>query len=99
MDDRFYGPFEAQEIFNSIPEEALQIRIFGADHTAYSKKLNRVVMMRDVPDHTAEDFVMLSGTRVREMLAAGDALPEEFARPEVAEILMHYYQEEAATTG
>lgn len=96
----YYGPFEAQEIFNTIPEGALQIRIFSADHTAYSKKLNKVVMMRDVPDHTPDDFVMLSGTRVRDMLAAGQPLPQEFARPEVAEILMRYYQGEAtATTG
>lgn len=91
----YYGPFEAQEIFNTLPPDAMQIEIFGADHTAYSKKLNRVVMMRDVPDHTPEDFVILSGTKVREMLAEGQALPEEFARPEVAEILMHYYQKEA----
>jgi sulfate adenylyltransferase len=54
-----------------------------------------VVMMRDAPDHNPEDFVLLSGTRVREMLAAGEALPVEFARPEVAEILMHYYQNQA----
>lgn len=92
----YYGPFEAQEIFNTLPADALQIQIFSADHTAYSKKLNKVVMMRDVPDHTPEDFVLLSGTKVRDMLAAGQALPEEFARPEVAEILMHYYQKEAA---
>jgi len=91
----YYGPFEAQEIFDSIPEDALLIEIFKADHTAYSKKLNKVVMMRDVPDHTSEDFVMLSGTKVREMLAAGEDLPEEFARPEVARILMQHYQQEA----
>lgn len=90
----YYGPFEAQEIFDTLPANALQIEIFKADHTAYSKKLNRVVMMRDVPDHTPEDFVMLSGTKVREMLAAGQALPGEFARPEVAEILMRYYMAE-----
>ena len=96
----YYGPFDAQEIFDTIPEGALQIHIFNADHTAYSKKLNKVVMMRDVPDHTPDDFVMLSGTRVRDMLAAGQPLPQEFARPEVAEILMRYYQGEAtATTG
>ena len=91
----YYGPFEAQEIFDAIPDDALQINIFKADHTAYSKKLNKVVMMRDVPDHSPEDFVMLSGTKVRDMLAAGEKLPEEFARPEVAEILMHHYQHEA----
>jgi sulfate adenylyltransferase len=90
----YYGPFEAQEIFDSIPEDALLIKIFKADHTAYSRKLNKVVMMRDVPDHTPEDFVMLSGTKVRDMLAAGEDLPEEFARPEVARILMQHYQQE-----
>ncbi|MDE0513132.1 MAG: sulfate adenylyltransferase [Gammaproteobacteria bacterium] len=90
----YYGPFDAQAIFREqVPEGALEIRIFGADHTAYSKKLNRVVMMRDVPDHEIEDFVLLSGTKVREMLAAGQLLPEEFARPEVARILMEHYQD------
>ena len=49
-------------------------------------------MMRDAPDHEKEDFVLLSGTKVRAMLAAGESLPKEFARPEVAEILMDYYQ-------
>ncbi len=91
----YYGPFEAQEIFKQIPDGALEIEIFMADHTAYSKKLNRVVMLRDAEDHGKDDFVMLSGTRVREMLAAGEELPQEFARPEVAHILMEYYQSEA----
>ena len=92
----YYGPFDAQAIFREqVPAGALDIRIFEADHTAYSKKLNRVVMMRDVPDHAMEDFVLLSGTKVREMLSAGQPLPEEFARPEVARILMEHYQQSA----
>ncbi len=90
----YYGPFDAQAIFREqVPAGALEIRIFEADHTAYSKKLKRVVMMRDVPDHGMEDFVLLSGTKVREMLAAGQPLPEEFARPEVAQILMAHYRQ------
>jgi len=93
----YYGPFDAQTIFhNEVQKGSLEIEIFEADHTAWSKKLNKVVMMRDVPDHKPEDFVMLSGTKVRQMLAAGQALPEEFSRPEVAKILMAYYQAEEA---
>jgi len=88
----YYGAFDAQTIFDDVPEGALDIEIFKADHTAYSKKLNKVVMMREAPDHTKDDFVLLSGTKVREMLGNGIAPPPEFSRPEVAQILMDYYQ-------
>jgi sulfate adenylyltransferase len=91
----YYEPFEAQEIFDRIPDNALKIKIFMADHTAYSKKLEKVVMMREAPDHSQDDFVLLSGTAVREMLGKGLALPSEFARPEVAQILMDYYREQS----
>lgn len=93
----YYGGFDAQKIFHDeVPEGALEIKIFEADHTAYSKKLKQVVMMRDYPDHTKDDYVILSGTKVREMLSKGEALPQEFSRPEVAEILMKYYMETAS---
>ncbi len=89
----YYGAFDAQTVFQEeVPAGALQIEIFEADHTAYSKKLDKVVMMREAPDHTKEDFVLLSGTKVREMLGQGIAPPPEFSRPEVAKILMDYYQ-------
>lgn len=89
----YYGAFDAQTIFeDEVPRGALEIEIFNADHTAYSKKMNKVVMMREAPDHTLSDFVLLSGTRVREMLSKGIAPPPEFSRPEVAGILMDYYQ-------
>ena len=90
----FYGPFDAQTIFdNEVPDDALEIDIYRADHTAWSKKLNKVVMMRDAPDHSKDDFILLSGTAVREMLGNGIAPPPEFSRPEVAQILMDYYQQ------
>tara|TARA_R110002110_G_scaffold177902_1_gene382580 strand:- start:18307 stop:19488 length:1182 start_codon:yes stop_codon:yes gene_type:complete len=89
----YYGGFDAQAIFDEeVPAGALELQIYRADHTAYSKKLDRVVMMRDAPDHGPEDFVLLSGTKVREMLGNGVAPPPEFSRPEVARILMEYYQ-------
>jgi sulfate adenylyltransferase len=88
----YYGPFDAQAIFEQVPKGALKIEIFGADNTAWSKKLGKVVMMREAPGHTPEDFVNLSGTKVREMLGKGLPLPQEFSRPEVAKILSEYYQ-------
>jgi sulfate adenylyltransferase len=91
----YYGPFDAQTVFDNISNDDLEIDIFRADHTAWSKKLNKVIMMRDAPDHTKEDWVFLSGTKVRTMLSAGENLPVEFSRPEVAKILMEFYQSEA----
>jgi sulfate adenylyltransferase len=91
----YYGPFDAQAIFDQVPDGALEIEIFSADHTAWSKKLNKVVMMREVADHEPSDYVFLSGTKVREMLGEGIAPPPEFSRPEVAKILMDHYQAEA----
>ncbi|NNC54548.1 MAG: sulfate adenylyltransferase [Pseudomonadales bacterium] len=89
----YYGAFDAQSIFDEqVPDDALLIDIYRADHTAYSKKLDKVVMMKDAPDHSKDDFVLLSGTAVREMLGKGIAPPPEFSRPEVAQILMDYYQ-------
>jgi sulfate adenylyltransferase len=87
----YYGPFEAQTIFDEIPKDALEIDIFKGDHTVWCNKCQKIVMIRDCP-HEREDYLMLSGTKVREMLAKGEALPGEFARPEVAKILMDYYQ-------
>jgi len=90
----YYGAFDAQEIFHKeVPEGALELKIFEADHTAFSNVVGEVIMMREAPEgHKKEDFVFLSGTKVREMLSAGEDLPPEFARPEVAKILMDYYR-------
>ncbi len=90
----YYGGFDAQTIFHDeVPEGAMEIAIFEADHTAYSKELGEVIMMREAPEgHKKESFVFLSGTKVREMLSNGQDLPPEFARPEVAKILMGFYQ-------
>ena len=89
----FYGEFEAQEIFDKWHDVSeLQIKIFKADHAAYSKKLEKVVMLNEVDNHQVVDFVTLSGTKLRELLANGQLPPAEVVRPEVAEILIHFYK-------
>lgn len=87
----YYGPFDAQAIFDDIPKGELAIEIFRGDHTVWCNRCEQVVMMRDCP-HGKEDYLFLSGTQVRDMLGAGKPLPAEFARPEVAEVLMEYYR-------
>ena len=89
----FYGEFEAQEIFDKWHDVSeLQIQIFKADHAAYSKKLEKVVMLNEVDNHQAVDFVTLSGTKLRELLANGQLPPAEVVRPEVAKILIDFYK-------
>ena len=87
----FYGPFDAQKIFDDIPDKALEIEIFRGNWTMWCNKCNKVIMMGDCP-HEADDYFSISGTKMREMLGAGEQLPPEISRPEVAEILMEFYQ-------
>jgi len=87
----YYGAFDSQTIFDKLHQETLQIQIFRGDHTVWCNKCEKVVMMKDCP-HEDEDYLLLSGTRVREMLSLGQELPPEYSRPEVAEILSEFYR-------
>ncbi len=89
----YYGPFDAQAIFDDIPTDALNIEIFRGNWTMWCNKCKKIIMMGDCP-HGNDDYFTISGTKQREILAAGEPLPPEIARPEVAEILMQYYQSE-----
>jgi sulfate adenylyltransferase len=91
----YYGPFDAQAIFDKIPKGALKISIYRGDNTVWCFKCKKIVMVRDCP-HSDEDHLNLSGTKVREMLSRGEAPPPEFSRPEVAKILSDYYQSDRA---
>ncbi len=88
----FYGPFDAQAIFEKLPADALRIEIFATDTAAWSTRLGKVVMMREASDHTPDDYLVLSGTRLRELLRQGIRPPPEIIRPEVADILMDHYR-------
>ena len=87
----FYGPFDAQTIFDEIPADALEIEIFRGNWTMWCNKCNEIIMMGNCP-HGNDDYFAISGTKLREILAAGEQPPPEITRPEVADILMEYYQ-------
>ncbi len=87
----YYGTYDAQEIFNTFSAEELGIRILKFEHTFYCQSCAQLVSPRTCP-HGAAHHLVLSGTRVREKLRAGEKLPPEFSRPEVAEVLRRAYQ-------
>ena len=87
----YYGPFDAQKIFDEIPKDALHIKPLNIDWTFWCHACGEMASMRTCP-HGKEDRVLISGTKVRDMLSNGEMPPEEFTRPEIGEILMKYYQ-------
>jgi len=87
----YYGPFDAQEIFEELDEGELHLRPLKIDWTFWCHKCDGMASMKTCP-HGKEDRVLISGTEVRRLLAAGTRPPIEFTRPEVADILIKYYQ-------
>jgi len=86
----YYGPFDAQKIFNEIPANALQTKPLKIDWTFYCMKCDGMASMRTCP-HGKEDRMLLSGTKLRKMLSDNEPVPDHFSRPEVLEILKGYY--------
>ena len=91
----YYDPFEAQEIFNQIPSDALAIKPLKIDWTFYCYKCKGMASQKTCP-HGKENHLILSGTLLRKMLAEGDEVPEEFSRPEVLSILKEFYSNPAS---
>jgi len=87
----YYGPFDAQKIFEGIPAGALQIKTLNIDWTFWCFKCGGMASTKPCP-HPPADRLMISGTKLREMLAAGQMPSVEFSRPEVLQILMDYYK-------
>jgi sulfate adenylyltransferase len=83
----YYGTYDAQRIFDRFDPEQLDIEPLMFDHAFYCKLTKGMATSKTSPAGP-EDRVFLSGTKVREMLAAGERPPEEFTRPEVADILI-----------
>ena len=83
----YYGTYDAQHIFEEFDPLDLEIEPLMFEHAFYCKITKGMATTKTSPAGP-DDRVFLSGTKVREMLTQGQRPPEEFTRPEVADILI-----------
>ena len=88
----YYGTYDAQKIFDNFKPEELGITPLMFENTFWCRKCLSMASYKTCP-HADEDRLLLSGTKVREMLRAGQAPPPEFTRPELAAILVNAMKE------
>ncbi|OGU41751.1 MAG: sulfate adenylyltransferase [Ignavibacteria bacterium GWB2_35_12] len=86
----YYGPFEAQDIFDELWDGALICKPLKIDWTFWCYKCGGMASMKTCP-HGKDDRLLVSGTMLRKSLSEGLEVPAEFSRPEVLEILREYY--------
>ena len=82
----YYDTYAAHRIFDEYGREELGIEILRFEHAFFCRSCGGMASTRTCP-HSASEHAVLSGTRVRELLARGEPLPLEFTRPEIAEVL------------
>ena len=87
---KFYGPYEAQEIFDRFSAEELGVAPLKFEPTFFCHACDSLASPRTCP-HDQATRLELSGTKVREILRGGGRLPRKFTRPEIAEILREHY--------
>jgi sulfate adenylyltransferase len=86
----YYGPFDAQHIFDTLWEKALVTVPLKIDITFFCKKCDGMATAKTCP-HDSSFHINISGTKQREMLSAGEEISPEFSRPEVVKVLREFY--------
>ncbi len=89
----YYDPFDAQKIFDQLNPGDLYIKPLRLDVAFWCNKCGSMTSFKTCP-HENEDHLLISGTKLREMLIRGERPPEQFSRKEVVDILVRYYQSE-----
>ena len=87
----YYGTYDAQTLIDEIPAEQLGITPLKFENSFWCKRTGQMATEKTSPS-TPEERIFLSGTKVRDMLTAGQLPPEEFSRPEIAQILVAAYR-------
>ncbi len=86
----YYGPFDAQHIFDEIPKDALETKPLKIDWTYWCNACGTMASARTCP-HDESQHVKVSGTKLRKLLSENQEVPANFSRPEVLKVLQKYY--------